>query len=132
MAFGGIIGRQTTTYTNEEIDGMIQGTPKIEIGSYVGTGEYGASNPNSLTFSFVPKIVFLGISSNNPSAGFIVSGFNAIPWGAQRQIGLASSFTNPNANTFSFSGTTMTWYNNRIADNQLNGLNIIYYYIAFG
>lgn len=30
---------------------------KIEVGSYVGTGTYGSSNPNSLTFGFVPKMV---------------------------------------------------------------------------
>ena len=32
---------------------------KIETGSYAGAGTYGAGKPNSLTFSFVPKIVFL-------------------------------------------------------------------------
>lgn len=132
MAFGGITGKQTTTYTNEEIDGMIQGVPKIEIGSYTGTGTYGVDNPNSLTFSFLPKIVLLCVSSNNPEAGFITSSFNAIPWGVQRQIGLTSSFTNPNANTFSFSGTTMSWYNDRIANSQLNNADTVYYYIALG
>lgn len=34
-------------------------TVKIETGSYTGTGTYGASNPNTLTFSFEPKIVFI-------------------------------------------------------------------------
>ena len=34
-------------------------TIKIETGSYTGTGTYGASNPNTLTFSFEPKIVFI-------------------------------------------------------------------------
>ena len=32
---------------------------KIQTGSYVGTGTYGASNPCSLTFDFEPKIVFI-------------------------------------------------------------------------
>lgn len=32
---------------------------RIATGSYVGTGTYGASNPCSLTFPFVPKIVLL-------------------------------------------------------------------------
>lgn len=35
------------------------GAAKIQTGSYVGTGTYGASNPNSLTFSFQPKYVYL-------------------------------------------------------------------------
>lgn len=32
---------------------------RIEIGSYKGTGKYGSSNPNSLTFSEAPTAVFL-------------------------------------------------------------------------
>lgn len=35
------------------------GAAKIQTGSYVGTGTYGASNPNSLTFNFVPKFVYI-------------------------------------------------------------------------
>lgn len=36
------------------------GAAKIQTGSYVGTGTYGASNPNSLTFNGVPKLFFCG------------------------------------------------------------------------
>lgn len=32
---------------------------QITTGSYVGTGTYGANNPNSLTFNFAPKIVLI-------------------------------------------------------------------------
>lgn len=32
---------------------------KIEVGSYVGTGTYGSSNPNTLTFGFEPKLVII-------------------------------------------------------------------------
>lgn len=32
---------------------------KIATGSYVGTGKYGSSNPNSLTLDFEPKIMFI-------------------------------------------------------------------------
>ena len=34
------------------------GKAKIQTGSYVGTGTYGASNPCSLTFNFMPKFLF--------------------------------------------------------------------------
>ena len=33
--------------------------PKIETGSYIGTGTYGQANPNTLTFGFVPKFVWI-------------------------------------------------------------------------
>ena len=33
--------------------------PRIETGSYVGTGTYGQANPNTLTFGFKPKFVWI-------------------------------------------------------------------------
>lgn len=33
--------------------------PKIEVVEYTGTGVYGSANPNSITFSFVPKYVMI-------------------------------------------------------------------------
>lgn len=38
---------------------------KIQTGSYVGTGTYGAGNPCSLTFDFVPLFVFIPIITYN-------------------------------------------------------------------
>ena len=37
----------------------VGGKAQIEIGSYVGTGTYGASNPNSITCSFAPKLIWI-------------------------------------------------------------------------
>lgn len=36
---------------------QLDSSVKIETGSYVGTGTYGSSNPNSLTFGFQPKMI---------------------------------------------------------------------------
>ena len=44
---------------SEAISEAIEGAPHIEVGSYVGTGTYGSSNPNSLTFGFEPKFLFI-------------------------------------------------------------------------
>lgn len=38
---------------------QIEGGVKIQTGSYVGTGTYGASNPCSLTFNFTPRFVLV-------------------------------------------------------------------------
>ena len=39
---------------------QVMGFPcQIYTGSYVGTGTYGADNPNTLTFPFEPKLVFV-------------------------------------------------------------------------
>ena len=49
----------------EKLVEVVTGSVKIATGSYVGTGKYGASNPNTLTFDFEPKVVF--ISDDSPS-----------------------------------------------------------------
>ena len=53
---------QINSGVNSEISDVLAqlGTKaRIQTGSYVGTGTYGASNPCSLTFDFVPKMVYI-------------------------------------------------------------------------
>ena len=38
---------------------LLGGVPKIATGSYTGTGTYGADNPCSLTFPFMPELVII-------------------------------------------------------------------------
>ena len=38
---------------------------RIQTGSYVGTGTYGANNPCSLTFNFIPKVFILSNNYND-------------------------------------------------------------------
>ena len=61
------------------------GGAKIETGSYTGTGTYGNSNPNSLTFGFEPKIVFISESKPEYSDGvFIIKGMSRATHRIQR------------------------------------------------
>lgn len=51
------------------------GAPMIEAGSYVGTGKKGANNPNSLSFTKTPSVVFVqGLfgSPNTTTNGILV------------------------------------------------------------
>ena len=80
---------------------------RIATGSYEGTGTYGASNPCSLTFDFVPKAGFIyGADFNNfnlTNSG----GINLVPFsGAETTIYYHSSF----GVTLKISGDTVTWY----------------------
>ena len=43
----------------DNVQASADGKARIQTGSYVGTGTYGASHPCSLTFDFVPKIVYI-------------------------------------------------------------------------
>lgn len=45
--------------TTIEYLGKLGDKARVQVLSYVGTGTYGSSNPNSLTFGFVPKVVFI-------------------------------------------------------------------------
>ena len=45
------------------------GAVQIATGSYVGTGTFGADHPCSLTFDFVPKLVFVFAYYENPDPG---------------------------------------------------------------
>ena len=55
---GGTASIQADTFPTA-IQSLGSGFAKIQTGSYVGTGTYGASNPCSLTFDFVPTLVIV-------------------------------------------------------------------------
>ena len=42
---------------NRKIDAALGEMPKIAVGSYTGTGEYGADHPNTLEFPFSPRLL---------------------------------------------------------------------------
>ena len=118
--------------------------PKIATGSYTGTGTYGSSNQNTLTFPFEPKLVIVtgrtNTSSDYQSMGIFVQGaqwtFGA---GAGTQLNTAVSRGNNGANQITWNGNTISWYtlctattaNYRPAA-QLNSSGRTYYYIAIG
>ena len=116
--------------------GQIKDGVKIAVGSYTGAGTYGASNPNSLTFDFVPKL--WGIYAEEWTGGqkkihfkpnFIKWGVGDISWGQQVEVSLTGN-TRDYIN-ISYSENTVSWYNAASAQNQFNA-NAIYHYFAIG
>lgn len=107
--------------TDVEADGV-----KIEVGSYVGTGTYGSSNKNSLTFDFEPKAVIFRSPNNPMMPPVYIEGASAM--GAFRA-------ENTNYSTVvqvSVSGKTISWYNATSAIYQGNNSGTTYHYIAIG
>lgn len=107
---------------------------QIATGSYVGTGTYGASNPNTLTFEFEPKFIFIAavnssywglfntliLSSEYDSPGYAVLGGNPIV--------NTSSMAKLDKNT-----NTLSWYlNGSNVSLQLNSSGITYHYVSIG
>ncbi len=109
------------------------GAPKVEVGSYTGTGTYGASKPNKLTFGFVPKIwgvIFyrIGTGNANPVLG-------TMQWGVPETSQPFTFFTNGSnqqCNGITYDGTTVSWYSNNGYSEQLNISGNVYYYFAIG
>ena len=101
---------------------------KIATGSYTGTGTYGSSNPNSLTFAFEPKMVFIGAKSQ-PSANC------AFVFNGQITFSRTNSGGGGDSAVCSFSGNTFTWYSTSSSwgvDAQMNSANVAYLYFAIG
>lgn len=122
--------------TDVEADGV-----KIEVGSYVGTGTYGSSNKNSITFGFEPKFVHIACQTPNnntnasrPHTWFWVkgSGFMYTDDSYQSTTDVGRTYC-----TVTQSGNTISWYNS-VGTNysptncQANASGKTYNYIAIG
>jgi hypothetical protein len=102
---------------------------RVATGTYTGTGTYGPSNANKLTFSFVPKLV---IVEQNTVSGtdwfhlFAVQGNN-------RTFARYTASSSPAlATPLTWSGKTLSWYGTESAQKQGNVKDVIYHYIAVG
>ena len=125
----------------QAIDQAIVGGVKIEVGSYVGTGTYGSSNKNSLTFGFEPKFVHIACQTpNNNSNAFRPhtwvwvkgSGFMYTDDSYQSSGDVGRTYC-----TVTQSGNTISWYNS-VGTNysptncQANVSGKTYNYLAIG
>ncbi len=112
------------------------GMARVQVLSYVGTGTYGSSNPNSLTFDFVAKFIMeLGSSSGKEgiyfsSEGGVATIPNFLDNDYRSRCGfgdLAYSWCKK-----SVDGKTITWYSTRDQYKQNNSSGVTYYYVAIG
>lgn len=111
--------------------------PKIETGEYVGTGVYGSGNENSLTFSFVPKIVIIGATFTKSSGSGAYQVYTAI-FIRDRACNIGSYRTSTNTGSIlpylptTWEEKTLSWYNSSSAAYQLNESGAAYEYLAIG
>ena len=132
----------------------LAGSVRIASGSYTGTGTYGASNPNVLTFGFEPDAVFVFEDSYVPaevsgSAVFPASFVAFLRGGASVRVpdmnvrpGIESdppSYTPSTAPMYyTISGCSISWYNSGGNNSglgpkgQKNVSGSKYHYIAIG
>lgn len=135
---GGTVDSLTYTYLGIPFDNAVT-VPKVATGSYTGTGTYGKSNPNSLTFGFEPKLVFVATAYKDQNVNYYQGYFVRGCTTAYAFAGNFSSNHNPSAPNaavlnVTWSGNGLTWYhraNTPTAVAQLNGI-YTYHYVAIG
>lgn len=100
---------------------ILNNVAHVVTGSYTGSGKYGESNPNTLTFDTIPKLVVIV----GTGGGYIIP---------QRGVGIVNNFITGISNntiTVSTSGNTISWHSNAGAKEQLSQSGSEYAYVAF-
>ena len=125
---------------NQKIDAALKavadGGTKIVTGTYTGTGEYGAAHPNTLTFDFVPKIVWIVTQNqySTPHRAVLIHGCTAASSSDYRSYGISSV-------TWNDAARSVTWYADYQGGTgstkpeisaQMNSKDTIYLYVAIG
>ena len=128
-------------YSKSYIDSILKNNARIQTGSYVGTGTYGANNPCTLTFDFVP-IFFIILGYKYDADNLFLYPWGKVPSGSGNSnttfydIFLTNEYKlYPVENTSSYVkrvDNTYFWYNKNGASGQLNLSDCTYYYLAIG
>lgn len=108
--------------TTIEYLGCLGDKARVQVVSYVGTGTYGSDHPNSLTFDFVPKAVFLFSPETHKKCFVAYGDTEGYPYDDK-----------PNGKLdVSWDKKKMSWFQYDSANNQLNLSNYKYRAIAIG
>ena len=108
----------------------------VETGRYTGTGTYGSKDPNSLTFSFKPKLFLISMDGVQILHGnsYGESGTFGYLWGALTESYKSISVGRNNLFNVKAVNKTVYWYvySGKDAGDQLNASGTVYNYIAIG
>ncbi len=126
--------REEFNESHQKIDSALKTIPKITVGNYIGTGEYGEEHPNRINFEFIPKLVIISATDISDQ------GTLYFPMTAAQGARQVCS----NWNTYSYRGdycvltwqeTALSWYSEGRyggAGSQYNISGQTYYYLAIG
>ena len=128
-------GNLTYRYLGVPFDNAVKAS-RIETGTYVGTGLYGAENPNSLSFDFEPRVLIItghalrAVNGHGTQTVIFQKPLTSYVYGEDNDYG----------GTITEWGTTVSWWASYASYshqsygqyNQLNGADYNYNYIAIG
>lgn len=110
--------------------------PRIETGSYVGTGTHGQANPNTLTFGFAPKLVLI-YDGSTTYAMFFAFGIGGEYTLGGYLLAWEDSTSAKNNNYARINSNVLNWYASNTSattarELQLNVESRTYHYFAIG
>lgn len=121
--------------TTIEYLGKLGDKARVQFGSYVGTGTYGVSNPNTLNLSFTPRFLLVMNGDKITGTGSYAN-FALFVYGVANGITVGSSSANYEIPLYAtWNKNSVSWYN---ADSdygsyaQMNGSGTKYRYVAIG
>ena len=101
---------------------------QFEIGTYVGTGTYGSSNPTSITTASMPKFVCITNTENPYIRAILPYGGYGFMFNVNTAMSTAISACGLNT---TWSDIGVSWYNTANAQLQLNESGVTYRYVIF-
>ena len=111
--------------TTIEYLGKLGDKARVQVLSYVGTGTYGSSNPNSITLDFVPKLFWISGLGYGYEAEMLV--FYGDTKKSEGNSDYYFTFDN-----ISWEGKKVSWYSTRNAELQANSSGAKYIIHAIG
>lgn len=108
--------------TTIEYLGKLGDKARVQVVSYMGTGTYGSSNPNSLTFDFVPKAIM--VRDNGQGTRFL----EAI-YGMEFAV---VKYSDGSFVSMIWNKKTVSWYSDSDPYYQMNSSGAKYYAVAIG
>ena len=110
--------------TEQALTWLMNNRVRLVTGTIIGTGEYGAQHPTTLTFDFTPKLIFM--FGNSGASNFTLADPSII------------TYRDPSASNsdpvlhFAWTQNSVSWYNTNSADNQYNAKGTQYSYLVLG
>lgn len=101
---------------------------QYEVGTYVGTGTFGPSNPTSITTTSVPKFICITNTAKPYVRAILPYGGYGFIFNVNTATSIAISAYGLNT---TWSSTGVSWYNTANAQLQLNESGVTYRYVIF-